>query len=191
VNEHHPPTPSSEEEGEQVALTAKAPSSSEEGVGGGGVTRQVLLERARQMRNNPTEPEKRLWAGLRARQCFGYKFRRQDVIGYRIVDFFCPAKSLVIEIDGDTHDWQGDWAKDRRMLRDFGFRVVRFTNEEVMTNGDGVLAALKIVLDEQPDRWPGRREHHPPTPSSEEEGEKRARRKALSSSEEGVGGGGT
>jgi very-short-patch-repair endonuclease len=144
------------------------------------------------MRNNPTEPEKRLWAGLRARQCFGHKFRRLDVIGYRIVDFFCPAKGLAIEIDGDTHDRELDLVRDRRMLSEFGFRVIRFTNEDVMTNCDGVLTALKIALDAQPERWPGRREHHPPTPSSEEEGEKRERRRrrAPSSSEEGVGGGG-
>jgi very-short-patch-repair endonuclease len=143
------------------------------------------------MRNNPTEPEKRLWAALRARQCFGYKFRRQDVIGFRIVDFFCPAKGLVIEVDGDTHDREADLRRDRRMLREFGFGVVRFTNEEIMTNCDGVLTALKIGLDAQRERWPKRREHHPPTPSSEEEGEnKRSALKAPSSLEEGVGGGG-
>ena len=77
------------------------------------------------------------------------------------------------------------------MLREFGFRVLRFTNEEVMTNCDGVLTALSIALDAQAERWPKRREHHPPTPSSEEEGEKRKRRRKVPSSlEEGVGGGG-
>jgi very-short-patch-repair endonuclease len=187
--QHHPPTPSSEEEGERRAQH-KAPSSSEEGVGGGGVTRNVLLERARRMRINPTEPEKRLWGALRGRPLFGHKFCRQEVIGFRIVDFFCPAKGLAVEIDGDTHDLDRDLARDRRLLREFGFRVVRFTNEDVMRNLDGVLTALKIALDEQPDRWPNRREHHPPIPSSEEEGEKGARHKAPSSSEEGVGGGG-
>jgi very-short-patch-repair endonuclease len=189
--QHDPPTPSSEEEGEKVGATPKAPSSSEEGVGGGGVTRKVLLQRAREMRNNPTEPEKRLWSALRARQLFGYKICRQEVIGFRIVDFFCPAKGLAIEIDGDTHRLEIDLRRDRRMLREFGFRVVRFTNADVMRNCDGVLTALKIALDAQSNRWPNRREHHPPTPTSEEEGEQVARRlKAPSSSEEGVGGGG-
>jgi very-short-patch-repair endonuclease len=143
------------------------------------------------MRNNPTEPEKRLWRALRARQCFGHKFRRQDVIGSRIVDFFCPAKGLVIEVDGDTHDRAMDLCRDRRMLREFGFRVVRFTNEDVMRNCDGVLTSLEMTLDAQAERWPNRRGHHPPTPSSKEEGEKNdATPKAPSSSEEGVGGGG-
>jgi very-short-patch-repair endonuclease len=151
----------------------------------------MLLEWARQVRNNPTEPEKRMWAALRSKRFFGYKFRRQDVIGFRIVDLFCPQKGLAIEIDGGTHDRERDLLRDRQILREFGFRVVRFTNEEAMRNSDGVLTALKIALDAQPERWLKRREHHPPTPSSEEEGEQVARRlKAPSSSEEGVGGGG-
>jgi very-short-patch-repair endonuclease len=53
----------------------------------------------------------------------------------------------------------------------FGYKTVRFTNEDVMRNLDGVLVALAEALDRQPDRWPGGAEHHPPTPSSEEEGE--------------------
>jgi very-short-patch-repair endonuclease len=143
------------------------------------------------MRNNPTEPERRLWAGLRARQCFGHKFRRQDLIGFRIVDFFCPAKGLAIEVDGETHDRELDLIRDRQMRREFGFRVVRFTNEDAMRNCDGVLTALRIALDAQPERWPNRRRHHPPAPSSEEEGEKQAAApRDASSSEDGVGGGG-
>ena len=172
------------------AEPAKAPSSSEEGVGGGGVTREVLLRRAREMRNNPTEPEKRLWQALRGSQLFGHKFCRQEVIGWRIVDFFCPVKGLAVELDGETHDRQIDLGRDARMQSEFGFRVLRFTNDDVMRNLDGVLTALTIALDAQPDRWPNRRAHHPPTPSSEEEGEKKRRQKAPSSSEEGVGGDG-
>jgi very-short-patch-repair endonuclease len=123
------------------------------------------------MRNNPTEPEKRLWSALRARQFFEYKFRRQDVIGFRIVDLFCPARGLAVEIDAETHEHERDLARDQRMLREFGFRVVRFTNEDVMRNVDGVLMALKIALDAQPERWGRCGEHHPPASSSEEEGD--------------------
>jgi very-short-patch-repair endonuclease len=140
------------------------------------------------MRSNPTEPERRLWMELRSKRLFGYKFCRQEVIGSRIVDFFCPAKGFAIEIDGHTHDLERDLRRDRHMLRDFGFRVVRFTNEDVMRNCDGVLTSLKMALDAQADRWPNRSEHHPPAPSSEEEWEEVL--KAPSSSEEGVGGGG-
>src|SRR5690606_29824387 len=109
-----------------------------------------------------TEPERRLWAALRGKQLFGHKFCRQEVIGFRIVDFFCPVRGLAVEIDGDTHDFERDLARDAHMRRGFGFRVVRFTNEDVMQNLDGVLTALTIALDAQPERWPSRREHHPP-----------------------------
>ncbi len=170
----------------------QAPSSSEEGVGGGGNSAETLKSRARAMRNNPTEPEQRLWMALRDSRLSGCKFRRQDVIGRRIVDFFCPARGLVIEVDGHTHDAEDDEKRDARMLRDFGFATLRFTNADVMGNLDGCLTRLQSVLDRTPERWKGRKagkaRHHPPTPSSEEEGEKRD--KALSSSEEGVEGGG-
>jgi very-short-patch-repair endonuclease len=123
------------------------------------------------MRRNMPEPERRIWMELRDSRFRGFKFRRQAVIGHRIVDFFCPAKGLVIEIDGDTHDSNSDIARDRQMQRDYGYAVVRFSNDEVMRNLDGVLAALEMALERQPDRWLKRCDHHPPTPSSEEEGE--------------------
>jgi very-short-patch-repair endonuclease len=102
---------------------SKAPSSSEEGVGGGGPTREILLRRAAEMRKNPTEPEKRLWMVLRGSRLAGYKFRRQAVIGWRIVDFFCPEKGLVIEIDGGTHDRDVDLRRDFELERNTGFVV--------------------------------------------------------------------
>jgi very-short-patch-repair endonuclease len=127
------------------------------------------------MRNNPTEPERRLWQALRSSQFGTFKFRRQDVIGWRIVDFFCPARGLVIEVDGDTHDAAADASRDARMLREFAYVTVRFTNEDVMRNLDGCLTRLQEVLERTPERWTGRVQrdsrHHPPAPSSEEEGE--------------------
>lgn len=122
------------------------------------------------MRLEMPEPERRLWTELRGSRLNGQKFRRQAVIGFRIVDFFCPAKGLVIEIDGDTHNAEIDAARDAAMLRDFGFATERFTNPEVMGNLDGVLEQLQAVLDSTPDRWAGGRRHHPQTPSSKEEG---------------------
>jgi very-short-patch-repair endonuclease len=165
--QHHPPAPSSKEEGEKEAQP-KAPSSSEEGVGGGG-ERSELLKRAAEMRKNPTEPENRMWNQLRMQRFAGYKFRRQAVIGRRIVDFFCPAKGLVIEIDGDTHDFETDQLRDQRIEAEYGFSTVRFTNEDVMRNMEGVHIRLAEVLESTGDRWRAR--HHPPAPSSEEEGE--------------------
>ena len=80
----------------------KVPSSSEEGVGGGAVPRAVMLKRAAKMRREPTEPKQRLWMALRDSRLAGYKFRRQAVIGSRIADFFCPAKGVIVELDGET-----------------------------------------------------------------------------------------
>jgi len=143
------------------------------------------------MRRAPTEPERRLWQALRASQ-LGLKFRRQAAVEQRILDFLCPAKSLAIEIDGITHDAETDRRRDAALLRDHGLTTLRFANEEVMRNLDGVLTRISEVAAGLPDRWPGWRQgsHHPPTPSSEEEGEQDAA-KAPSSLEEGVGGGGT
>jgi release factor-specific protein-(glutamine-N5) methyltransferase len=149
--------------------TTPAPPLKRRGESGPG--RKVLLERAAAMRSNPTEPEHRLWLALRDRRLGGYKFRRQAIIGARIVDFFCPAKSLVIEIDGNTHDRDRDLRRDAQMKAQFGFDVLRFTNLEVMQNLDGVLTAVELKLSVQNDRW-------------------RAGSRPPSSSEEGVGGGG-
>ena len=148
-----------------------APSSSEEGVGGGGPTRKDMLDRAATMRRNPTEPEKRLWRELRGCRFAGYKFRRQAIIGKRIADFFCPAKGLVVELDGETHDRERDQVHDLALERRTGFRTLRFTNEDVMRNMEGVLTVLQSAVEDQPDRWTNGRKHHPPAPSSEEEGE--------------------
>ena len=74
-----------------------------------------LLDRAREMRRNPGEWEKRLWRHLSNSQT-GYKFRRQAVMGPFICDFFCPAKGLIVEVDGDTHDPVADARRDRLLL---------------------------------------------------------------------------
>ena len=155
----------------EVDLSIKAPSSSEEGVGGGGPTHELLLKRAAEMRRNPTEPERRIWMELRNSRFYGFKFRRQVVIGNRIVDFFCPAKGLAVEVDGHTHEFARDRALDARLERKTGFEVIRFTNSDVIENISGVLQALKITLERRADRWLRVGLHHPPTPSSKEEGE--------------------
>lgn len=141
---NHPPTPSLSKEGEK-----EAPSSLEEGVGGGGVSIETLKARAREMRNIPTEPENRLWQALKNSQLAGHKFRRQHVIGRRIVDFYCPAAKLALEVDGDTHDPMRDGLRDEQMLREHGVGVVRFRNADVMRNLDGVLAKISMALARQ------------------------------------------
>ena len=141
-----------------------APSSSEEGVGGGVPHRQIMLKRAAAMRREPTEPERRLWMALRDRRFAGYKFRRQAVIASRIVDFFCPAKGLIVEVDGDSHDREQDLRRDHALAQVSGFQTVRFTNREVMTNMEGVQLALLQALQSRTDRWSKERGTTPQPP---------------------------
>jgi very-short-patch-repair endonuclease len=123
------------------------------------------------MRRNPTEPERRLWNELKGSRLAQLKFRRQAIVGIRIADFLCPAKGLIVELDGETHDRERDLRSDAGIEAGFGYKTIRFTNEDVMRNLEGVLIALSEALQVQPDRWPNGAGHHPPTPSSEEEGE--------------------
>ena len=129
--------------------------------------RTTMLSHAARMRREPTEAERRLWRCLRASQLGGHKFRRQAPIGPRIVDFFCPRKGLIVEMDGDTHDPIVDAVRDAQMQSLFGLMTLRFSNREMMENPDGLLQKLVNTLDRLPDRWP---ENTTPAPSSEEEG---------------------
>ena len=121
----------------------------------------TLTTRARHMRNNPTEWEKRLWRHLSNAQLGGHKFRRQSVIGPFICDFLCPAKALIIEIDGDTHDAEADARRDAT-LSELGYHTLRFTNAEVRNNMNGVLEQILATANAAPDRWPGRPTPTPP-----------------------------
>ncbi len=105
----------------------------------------TLNRHAREMRNNPTEPEKRLWRRLSNTQLEGHKFRRQAVIGTFIADFLCPKAKLIIEIDGDTHDAAKDAQRDDMLMRR-GYQTLRFTNTDVMRNIDGVLRSILEAL---------------------------------------------
>ena len=129
------------------------------------VTEKKLLERAREMRRNPTELEVRLWRHLSNSQ-LDHKFRRQHVIFTYICDFFCPARGLVVEVDGDTHDPAYDARRDARIARK-GFVTLRFTNSEVYENIDGVMLAIASALADRAGRWSG--QPHP-NPSPEGEG---------------------
>ena len=120
---------------------------------------------ARSMRREPTPCEDAVWKKLRASQLGGFKFRRQTVIESYICDFFCPAKGLIVEIDGDTHEAEVDEHRDR-VLAARGFEVLRFTNADVRENLHGVLARILERVEARPPRFT-----HPPTPSLEREGE--------------------
>jgi very-short-patch-repair endonuclease len=117
------------------------------------------------MRNQPAEPEKRLWQVLRGSRLGGYKFRRQAVIDTAIADFLCPRKGLIIEVDGQTHTDPAADARRTKRLEALGFKVVRVTNYDVMSNLEGGQRMVLSVLERLPDR----RSPHP-NPSPEGEG---------------------
>ena len=105
------------------------------------------LDRQCELRAFGTEAEKGLWSCLRNRQIDGCKFRRQVWIGNYVVDFICLERRLVIEADGSQHVDQMEY-DDRRsafLMRE-GFRVMRFWNNEVLSNLDGVAAMIGEAL---------------------------------------------
>jgi very-short-patch-repair endonuclease len=122
-----------------------------------------LHARAREMRRNPTEPEKRLWRALSNGQIDGLTFRRQEVIGPYIADFMCPARSLIVEVDGDRHDGAKDRLRDD-VLAEFGFLVLRVSNADVMANAEGAVEAIRLTAT-------GRSSRHNPHPNPSPEGE--------------------
>lgn len=104
---------------------------------------QTALNRAKSLRLAQTPLETRLWLALRARRFQGVKFRRQKVIGPYIADFACRDPMLVIELDGDSHGTTQDHdARRTAYLETQGYRVIRFTNAEVMGNLEGVLEVI-------------------------------------------------
>jgi len=103
--------------------------------------------RARQLRHDATDSERRLWAALRDRRLRGYRFRRQHPIGDFIVDFACTRHRLVVEADGGQH---ADNDADRRRtawLEAEGWRVLRFWNNDVLANANGVIETILRELE--------------------------------------------
>lgn len=106
--------------------------------------RPTVKRRRQSLRRQLTEPEARLWSRLRGKQP-GVRFRRQHGIGPYVVDFYCAAAALVIEVDGDSHypdTGSNPDAERDEYLRALGMRVLRFTNREVMENRDGVVEEI-------------------------------------------------
>ena len=104
---------------------------------------RIPHDHARDLRRNQTEVEKRLWARLRNGQIYAVKFRRQFPSGEFVADFACPAAGLVVELDGSQHAEQAEKDQWRtRLLAEHGYRVLRFWNEEVLTNIEGVVERI-------------------------------------------------
>ncbi len=114
---------------------------------------KILKDHAASNRNQPTEAEEILWTQLSGKKLGGYKFRRQHVIQESIVDFVCIGKKLVIEVDGGYHNQpdQIEFDKARTdLLNNLGYKVIRFTNQEVIGGIDGVLNAISLELAQRP-----------------------------------------
>ncbi len=104
-------------------------------------------QRAKALRNHATPAERLLWTVLSSRKLAGCKFSRQMPVGPYFADFLCREAQLVVELDGFSHDMQQE--NDRRrdaFMKAEGFRVMRFTNTDVMTNLDGVAQTIAIAL---------------------------------------------
>jgi very-short-patch-repair endonuclease len=101
--------------------------------------------RSRQLRKNPTDAEQKLWWRLRDRQ-LGCKFRRQHPVAGYIADFACIEHRLIVEADGGQHaDNPADVLRTQR-LEAFGWRVLRFWNNDILSNSDGVVETIQAAL---------------------------------------------
>ena len=108
-----------------------------------------LTQAARSNRHNPTRAELKLWNEvLRNKQLKQFKFVRQKPIGNFILDFYCSELLLAIEVDGDSHSGKEDHDEERtRLLGEYGIKVIRYTNDQVLNNIDGVYRDLIDRLD--------------------------------------------
>lgn len=109
----------------------------------------VQRKRARTLRKNQTEAENKLWYFLRNRRFFNLKFKRQHPIGNYIADFYCHEQLLIIEVDGGHHAeaLQKEWDDERTaFLKEQGCKVIRFWNDDVFNDIEGVLEALRLEI---------------------------------------------
>ena len=114
----------------------------------GQTNRQILDARLqRNLRNAPTDAERLLWRRLKSRQIDGFKFRRQPPYGDYILDFVCLEHRIIVEVDGSQHlDAAAYDEKRSRFLRAAGFKVLRFWNNDVLAELDGVLEVIRREL---------------------------------------------
>ncbi|ABC98542.1 hypothetical protein SYN65AY6LI_03075 [Synechococcus sp. 65AY6Li] len=146
-----PPNPLSHAAGEGGRIAAPDLSSRAAGEGGYELPRasRELIARARQLRREATTAESLLWELLRDRRLLGRKFRRQHPIGQFIADFFCDDARLIIEIDGAVHREPTQQERDRlreEILREHGFAILRFTNDQILDRTEQVLQEIAAYV---------------------------------------------
>jgi very-short-patch-repair endonuclease len=114
-----------------------------------------IYKLAKYLRINHTDAEKLLWSHLKARRLNGLKFRRQQPVGKYIVDFICFEKRIVIEVDGGQHSWgkSKDEFRDKWLLEE-GYSVLRFWNNDVLKNIDGVIQVISENCSNHPPLTP-------------------------------------
>ena len=111
----------------------------------------VTTTRARSLRSAMTDAERLLWYAIRGKQLNNHRFRRQHPIGNYIVDFACLEQNIVIELDGGQHQDQFEYDERRSAyLQAHGWQVLRFWNNDVLNNLDGVLAVIADKLTNTP-----------------------------------------
>jgi very-short-patch-repair endonuclease len=113
--------------------------------------KKVFTPRAKQLRQQVTPTERKVWSWLRSKQLAGHKFHRQEAIGQYSVDFVCYQKKIIIELDGGDHATRQKYdAKRDAWLKEQGFTVLRFWNNEVEHNPAGVYDAIMRALSPLP-----------------------------------------
>jgi len=139
------PHPALSPEGRGILVGTLSP------IGGEGRVRGQVCERprkyARDLRQAQTDAERKLWWRLRDRRLTEFKFRRQHPVGPFIADFCCTEAKLIVELDGGQHALQQNSDTTRTgLLEAQGYRVLRFWNNEILTNPDGVLQRIALAL---------------------------------------------
>jgi very-short-patch-repair endonuclease len=124
------------------------------GAGSMAKTSQTMTRRSRSLRHEMTDAERHLWRRLRQRELLGWRFRRQHPIAGYVADFACIEAKLVIEVDGGQHSGSEADVRRDRPIRDQGWSVLRFWNNDVMANVDGVVAAIAAALGPHPNPPP-------------------------------------
>ena len=152
VERLQPPLPGPLPQGEREKKDNSSPLAGEEGararqrVGRRGGQRD-LLKLAKRMRKEPTEAERRLWSALRGGHLTGWKFKRQEQLGEYVVDFVCFGARLIVEADGSQLCESAADARRDAWLTAQGFRVLRFWNNDILNNTDGVAVAVPAALE--------------------------------------------
>jgi very-short-patch-repair endonuclease len=113
--------------------------------------RKRNIARSRELRVEASPAERKLWPALSAGKIAGHRFTRQFQIGPYFCDLTCRSTKLIVEVDGFSHNMRLAYdAKRDEFLREQGYRVLRFTNEDVMQNLEGVVAAIALALGPSP-----------------------------------------